>query len=269
MGIKLKTIVMDKYKTFFIALIFSTVIIYGLVSLLSVSGRFQDHTIRFFSAMVYCAPTIAAVFTINFYGEGKRKYIFFSRFRFTVRNTVFYLLAIVLPAFIGVCAVKLYCETVAGIPIFSESDFNLVFRESGLFLLAGAVFTEIGFRVYLMPDLSRMYSTFASGVFVGICQSIWMILLLFVFENPSFFILAALAVQYVLLSLLLGYISKFSKWEAGPAVLFQFCFYLTANVYRFSERQMLIIYSNMLMLFLIICFGLLERISANKKLPHK
>lgn len=236
-----------KFYSYSMGLIISTIIIYFVINILYQNHIIEQAAANLLGIIIYLMPLLLSLFLAGITGDSLELLRMKRRFQPNVKM-------ILIAAFVGLLAFAGCFFIVGKYTSISFVSFVLdlgnTLKSSWYTLIVGAICGEAGFRGFLQNLFGRHYSALGSCVMTGIIYAMWLTIFDFISENPSLVCLLAAALQFILLSVFLGYLVQLCRKNLYPAIAFHFVWNLAAATMNFQNRIEFLVYSDLLLVIL-------------------
>ena len=242
-----------KFKVYSISLMVSTIMIYFLLNILQANWYISKEKANMAGCLILMMPLLLALYLPGIWGDDlelrrMRKRFKFSWKVFAIMTAVF--LCGILAGFLVVDKYTEYTFRQYGMALLE----NL--KRAWYTLLIGAVAIEAGFRGFLQTHFEKTYSVLGSSLMVGIVYAIWKTVLVFASDDPSLPCLLLLAMQFIEISVVLGYLMKWCRKNLYPVIGFHFAWNLMAHTMKFQRRTEFLLYADLFLGILCVLFVL-------------
>ena len=246
-----------KFMNYGISLMVSTIVIYFSLNILYKNWYISREGANMAGCLILMLPFLLAMYLPGIWGDNLELRRMKKRFKLSGKATVFMLVMLLFGVLAGFVIVGKYTELTFG----QYGKALLVsLKTSWYTLMIGAVATEAGFRGFLQTHFEKTYSVLGSSLMVGILYSIWKTVIVFISDNPTLLCLALLAAQFIEISVVLGYIMKWSRKSLYPVIVFHFSWNLMAQTMNFQNRVEFLVYSDLFLCLLCVLVVLGDRI---------
>lgn len=254
-----------KFYSYGMGVIVSTIIIYYVIRILYQNHIIGQMTANVLSLIIYLMPLLLALFIAGIKGDTLEFLRMKRRFAASAKMAV-------IAIFMGILAFAGGFMVVQKYTSISIGDFTLSVAatlQTGWYtLILGAISAEAGFRGFLQNLFERHYSTLGSSMMTGITYAMWLTIVTFISENPSLNCLLFVALQYILISVFLGFVTRMCKRNLYPAIVFHMVWNVIAATMNFQTRIEFLAYSDLflvLLCVLTIAMYQIKRKSAKRK----
>ena len=238
-----------KFYSYSMGVIISTIIIYYVIHILYRNHIIGQMTANILSLIIYLMPLIQALFIAGMKGD-TREFLRMKR-RFAANSKM-----IATAVFMGVLGFVGGFMIVQKYTNISIGDFTwslVATLQTGWYtLIVGAIAVEAGFRGFLQNLFERHYSVLGSSMMTGITYAMWLTIFTFISENPSLKCLLFVALQFILISVFLGFVTRLCKRNLYPAIVFHFLWNVVAATMNFQNRIEFLVYSDLFLLILCV-----------------
>lgn len=254
-----------KFYFYSMGVIISTIIIYYVINILYQNNIIGETTANILSLLIYLMPLILALFIAGIKGDTLELLRMKRRFAANSKMIVIAVFMAVLGFVGGFMIVQKYTDISIG-----DFTWSLVATlQTGWYtLLVGAVAVEAGFRGFLQNLFERHYSVLGSSMMTGITYAMWLTIFAFISENPSLICLFFVALQFILISVFLGFVTRLCRRNLYPAIVFHFVWNMVAATMNFQNRVEFLAYSDLflaILCVLVIAMYQIKRKSAKRK----
>lgn len=253
-----------KFYSYSMGVIISTIIIYFSINILYQNDIIGKIMANILSLIIYLMPLFLALFLAGITGDTRELLRMKRRFKVSVKM-------VVVAIFMGLLAFAGGYLVVQKYTSISFGDFllniGITLKNSWYTLLVGAISMEAGFRGFLQNHFERHYSVLGSSMMTGITYAIWLTIFTFISENPSLFCLLFVALQFILVSIFLGYVTRLCKKNLYPAIVFHLVWNIVAATMNFQNRIEFLVYSDLLLT--ILCVLIIAAYQVKKKIDKK
>ncbi len=249
----------QKFYSYSMGIVITTIIIYYIINILYRNDVIGIMTANILTIIIYLMPLLLALFLAGITGDTLELMRMKRRFRLS-RKMVFVSVLMGIIAFLGGYLV-VHEYTSLSFLDFLE-DLGKTLKAGWYTLVVGAISMEAGFRGFLQNHFEHHYSVLGSSMMTGITYAIWLTIFTFISENASFVCLLFVAMQFILISIFLGYLTRLCRKNLYPAIVFHFVWNVVAATMNFQNRIEFLVYSD---LFLVILVALVMAIYQIKK----
>lgn len=253
-----------KFYSYSMGLVISTIIIYFIINILYQNGAIGQMTANILGLAIYLMPLLLALFLAGITGDTRELLRMKRRFKVSAKM----LLAVVFMGVLAFAGGFLIVQKYTNIT-FDVFLLNLgnTLKGSWYTLIVGAISMEAGFRGFLQNHFEHHYSVLGSSMMTGITYAIWLIIFTFISENPSLLCLIFVAVQFILFSVFLGFVTRLCKRNLYPAITYHFVWNVVAATMNFQNRIEFLVYSDLFLL--ILCALVMAVYQMKKKIDKK
>ena len=238
-----------KFYFYSIGLVISTIAIYFVINILYENNIIGQITANILGVAIYLMPLLLALFTAGIMGDTLELFRMKRRFRADVKMLLLAVFMGLLAFLGGFSVVQKYTSISFGNFVLS---LGITMKSSWYTLLVGAVSLEAGFRGFLQNYFEHHYSVLGSSMMTGITYAIWLTIFAFISENPSLQCLIFVALQFILISVFLGFLTRLCKKNLHPAIAFHLVWNVTAAAMNFQNRIEFLLYSDLFLLLLCV-----------------
>lgn len=250
-----------KFYSYSMGVVISTIIIYFVLNILYQNNVIEQATANILGLIIYLMPLLLALFIAGITGDTLELLRMKRRFKADLKMIFLAVLMGVVAFAGGFLAVQKYTSLSFGTFVL---DMGITLKNGWYTLLVGAVSLEAGFRGFLQNHFERHYSVFGSSMMTGITYAIWLTIFTFISENPSLLCLIFVALQFILISIFLGFLTRLCRKNLYPAMVFHFVWNVTATTMDYQNRIEFLIYSDLFLL--ILCVLVMAMYQMTKKL---
>ena len=213
---------------------------------------------------IFLMPLLLALFLAGITGDKLELFRMKRRFKANVKMVLLAVIMGVLAFAGGFLVVQKYTSI-----SFANFVLNLgtTLQNSWYTMIVGAISLEAGFRGFLQNHFEHHYSVFGSSMMTGITYAIWLTIFTFISENPSLLCLIFVALQYILISIFLGFLTRLCSKNLYPAIAFHFVWNVAAAAMNFQNRIEFLIYSDLFLA--ILCVLVMTMYQMTKKRKQK
>lgn len=253
-----------KFYFYSIGLVISTIAIYFVINILYKNNIIEQITANILGLAIYLMALLLALFIAGITGDTLELFRMKRRFRANVKMILLAVFMGLLAFWGGFLVVQKYTSISFGNFVL---NLGITLKSSWYTLIVGAVSLEAGFRGFLQNYFEHHYSVFGSSMMTGITYAIWLTLFAFISENPSLLCLIFVALQFILISIFLGFLTRLCKKNLYPAIAFHFVWNVIAAAMNFQNRIEFLIYSDLFLL--LLCVLIMAMYQMTKKHAHK
>lgn len=253
-----------KFYAYSMGVVVSTIIIYFIINILYQNNVVTQIMANILGLAIYFMPLLLALFIAGITGDKLELFRMKRRFKANVKMVLLAVIMGVLAFAGGFLVVQKYTSI-----SFVNFVLNLgtTLKNSWYTMIVGAISLEAGFRGFLQNHFEHHYSVFGSSMMTGITYAIWLTIFTFISENPSLLCLIFVALQYILISIFLGFLTRLCSKNLYPAIAFHFVWNVAAAAMNFQNRIEFLIYSDLFLA--ILCVLVMTMYQMTKKRKQK
>lgn len=253
-----------KFYSYSMGVVISTIIIYFVINILYQNNVIEQTTANILGLAIYLMPLLLALFIAGITGDTLELLRMKRRFKANAKMVLMAVGMGVLAFAGGFLVVQKYTSISFGNFVL---NLGITLKSGWYTLIVGAISLEAGFRGFLQDYFEHHYSVFGSSMMTGITYAIWLTIFTFISENPSLLCLIFVALQFILISIFLGFLTRLCRKNLYPAVAFHFVWGVAAAAMNFQNRIEFLIYSDLFLL--ILCVLVMTMYQMTKKHNHK